>query len=202
MKRLSEKRRLLVGLVMLMSLAVYVYYLYLLQPLAGAVVRLSQQVREASKQVQQMEQLMAQATNIQQEYAGLQTSVAQLRDQLPSEDALPTVIEWISELASQTGVKILSIFPQRSAQPLEPNTQVSLGLYKAVAIEIDALSGFHQLGMFLSRVESGDQSIEVKQLRISQSERELRRHNVKLILLTYVTLTDATDAAQMAQIHR
>lgn len=193
MKRLSEKRRLLVGMGALAALALYAYVLYLLQPLARAVIHLSQQVREVSRQVQQIEQVVAQATNVQQEYSSLETRVAQLRDQLPSENELPTVIEWISELASQTGVKILSIFPQRAAQPLEPDAQLSPGLYKAVAIEIDALSGFHQLGMFLSRVESGDQSVEVKQLRVSHSERELRRHNVKLILLTYVTITDGTE---------
>ncbi len=191
MKRLSEKRRLLVGLVALASLVLYAYVLYLLQPLARGVIHLNQQVREVSRQVQQMEQSVAQATSVQQEYSSLETRVAQLREQLPSENELPTVIEWISELASQTGVKILSIFPQRFAQPLEPDTQVSPRLYKAVALEIDALSGFHQLGMFLSRVESGGQSVEVKQLRVSHSERELRRHNVELILLTYVTVPDA-----------
>ncbi|MBI4354348.1 MAG: type 4a pilus biogenesis protein PilO [Candidatus Omnitrophica bacterium] len=190
-KRTTEQQRLLIGVVAFTALALYVYVLYVLRPLMGSVVRLSREVHEVSRQVQQMEQVVAQATNVQHDYTELQDRVAQLRGRLPSEDQLPAVLEWLSAVASETGVRILSIFPQRSSQPFKPAMPASPELYKSVAIEIDALSGFHQLGMFLSRVESGDRAVEVKQLQISQSERELRRHKVKLILLTYVTLADA-----------
>lgn len=191
--RTAKKQHLLMGLVILTSLALYVYCLYVLQPIARRVIQLSRQVREVNGQVHALEQLVTQSTNLQKEYASLQSRVAQLRGQLPSEENLPEVIEWVSELASQTGVKILSIFPQRASPSVKVDAQASSELYRPVIIELDALAGFHQLGMFLGRVESGDRSLEVDQLMISQSERELRRHNVKLILQTYVTTTDDTE---------
>lgn len=188
MKRPTEPRRILMGLILVVALALYGSYLYCLQPFGRAVGMLSRQVREVSAQVQQLEQLVAQAPALQQEHAQLQAAVEQLRARLPSEDELASVIERLSGLANQTGVRILSIFPQRAEAP--PNTQSpSAPLpYRAVAIEVEALSGFHQLGMFLSQVESGDQPIEVKRLHISHSAQELRRHAVKLILLTYVAI--------------
>ena len=188
-KRMAEKQRLLVGLIIAMTLVVCVGYVYVLRPLARSVSTLNQQVREAAKQVQQLEQLVAQAPDLRQETIRLQADVEGLRRKLPSEDELPLVIERLSELASQTGVKILSIFPQRSVQPAASRaTSTASTLYKAVAIEIDALSGFHQFGMFLSRAESGEQPMEVTQLRMGRSDRELRRHTIKLVLLTYVTV--------------
>lgn len=188
MKRALEKQRILFGLIAVVVLALYVSYLYCLQPLGRAVARLTQQVREATVQVRQLEQLVAQAPVLRQEHTQLHAAVARLRDQLPSEDELPSVIERLSGLANQAGVRILSIFPQRAdTYPNTPNAAAPLPFY-AVTIEIEALSGFHQLGMFLSQVESGDQPIEVTQLRISHSERELRRHAVQLVLRTYVTI--------------
>ena len=191
MKRTSEKQRLLAGLISFVGLAAYVSYLYLLQPLGSEVAHLSQQVHDVAAQVRQLEQLIEQGHAIRREYGQLQAEVAQLRDRLPSEDELPSVIERLSGLASQTGVRILSISPQHSDQPpsaREASAPSAAAPYQAIAIEIDALSGFHQFGMFLSQVESGDQPVEVKQLRITQSTRELRRHTIRLLLLTYVTV--------------
>jgi Tfp pilus assembly protein PilO len=196
MKPTTEKRRLLIGLIFVVALLLYASYVYCLQPLGRAVGTLSRQVHEVTAQVRQLEQLVAQAPALQQEHAQLPAAVEQLREGLPSEDELPLVIERVSGLANQTGVRILSIFPQRSeSHENSPSASAPLAStpYHAVAIEIEALSGFHQLGMFLNHVESSDQPMEVKQLRISPSERELRRHAVTLTLLTYVTIPyDAT----------
>ena len=60
-----------------------------------------------------------------------------------------------------------------------------LELYKEIPIQIDALAGFHQMGMFLSRVESGAQPMQVRMLRISDNPSEPRRHVVKLQLVAY-----------------
>lgn len=191
MKRTTEKQRLLAALIVFTALAVYVSYLYLLQPLGSEAAHLSQQVHDVAAQVRQLEQLIDQGHAIRREYGQLQAEVEQLRDRLPSEDELPSVIERLSGLASQTGVRILSISPQRSdqhASAREASAPSATAPYKAIAIEIDALSGFHQFGMFLSQVESGDQPVEVKQLRIAQSARELRRHDIRLLLLAYVAV--------------
>ena len=111
---------------------------------------------------------------------------------MPSERELASVIQFISDLASQTSVKIQSVFPQRSSDeaaiPGRPVTTPSAEpLYQEIPIQIDAVAGFHQFASFLSRAEHGPHVLRVRSLRISGNPREPRRHTMKLVMVTYVT---------------
>ena len=57
-------------------------------------------------------------------------------------------------------------------------------------MQIDALSGFHQLGSFLGRVESGPQPMRLRSLRLSGNPKDFRRHNSKIILIVYFAAQD------------
>ena len=111
---------------------------------------------------------------------------------LPAEEELPVIIERLSDLASQSGVKIQLVMPQRPLQGgaggavPQPSAPSSPALYKEIPIEIDALAGFHQLGTFLSRIELGEQAMQLRSLRISQNAKTSRRHLVKMTLVAYV----------------
>lgn len=188
---LRQDQQLLVGVVVFAAAGLWGYGVYLMKPLAQAVSRVGQDARTASITLQHVEQTLAQEPQLRNEFRALSETTATLRASLPSEEELPSSIELLSDLANQTGVKIQTIFPQRSLdRSVAPNlapasTLGQAGLYKEIPIQIDALAGFHQLGSFLSRVESGSQSIQLSSLRISGNPKEPRRHHVRLVLLVY-----------------
>jgi Tfp pilus assembly protein PilO len=153
-------------------------------------------VRAAKDQLKGIELATQNETALKVQEEQLQETVAAFRKLLPPEEELPRVIELLSDMASQSQVKIQSIFPQRpvtqsqsksaSKEPIGPV------VYKDVIIQIDALTGFHQLGLFLSMIESAERPMQVNSLRITTDPKESRRHHVKLYVESYFAVTDAS----------
>ena len=191
----AASRWVLVGLAILATLILWVYYAYVVQPMAQGIGRLREELRRARIQASATEQAVARAPQLKREQEELTDEVAQLRNALPTERELASVIQFLSDLASQTSVKIQSVFPQRPADGTASNRRAGAPaepLYQEVPIQIDAVAGFHQFGSFLSRAEHGPHMLRVRSLRISGNPREPQRHALKLVMVTYLTPGAAT----------
>ena len=187
----QKKQILLLEAVFLAVLILWAYYAAALKPLFGSMSRLGQEIRTKSTQLRHIEQAAAQEPQLREEHTRLSSQTQAFQTSLPAEGGLPSTIERLSDLASQTGLKIRTIFPQRTLETLgsgtDPKAEAAKPpeLYKEIPIQIDALAGYHQLGSFLSRVESGPHPMKLKSLRISGDDKEPRRHNMKMILIAY-----------------
>lgn len=198
--RAAHERKVLLATVLLAAVVLWVYYAYILTPLLQNVSRLGQELRTVRSQLREVEQAIVQEPQLRQQYQRLADETAKWRAALPAEDELPAVIERLSEVAGQTGVKIQLITPQRplqgpSGSAGQPAGSQSPVLYKEIPIAIDALAGFHQLGTFLSRIESGEQPMQLRGLRISENSQALRRHLVKITLIAYVAPSTTKPSA-------
>ena len=194
-----QQQLILISLAVLLGLGAYITYGIL--PLFQWITGLRQEAETINQQLQRMQQTLLQEGRLRDELTKTEKTLEQLRSAFPSEDRLPSVIEVLSDVATQSGVKIQTISPEHPttpppAPPAPPAGGKSPGktkgpvvkpleLYKEIPIQIDALAGFHQIGMFLSRVESGAQPMQVRLLRISENPAEPRRHIVKLQLVAY-----------------
>ena len=205
----KRERAIMAGVVVLGAVILYVYFAALVAPLWRQWGQLGQEVKAAQVKWQQTQQVVAQEPQLRQEQQRLSGTIEELGRSLPSEEALPKVIELLSQAADQAGVRIQTIFPQRSFENAADNSGKGSGgskpvadnlksLYKEIPIQIDALSGFHQLGAFLNRVESDAQAMEVKSLRISSNPKEPRLHDVKLVLRVYFAGARAKRTASNA----
>ena len=184
-----EQRTLLAG-GGLALIVLWVYGAYILGPLMRESSSLGQQVQQARDRLATLEAATANEDALRKQHEQLTQTVASLRSLLPSEEELPSLIETLSDLASQTQVKIQTIFPQRPLQGTgAETTTLAPVVYKEIPIQIDALSGYHQLGAFLGLVESGGKPIRIASLRIAANPREAKRHNVKLLLRSYFATT-------------
>lgn len=193
MKPLSSVQRMLAGLAVAGLLGSYVYYAYMLTPLLKQASQLKQEIGDSRRQLQFVRQVIAQGPQLKREQAKLEDEVKRLRQMLPSVEAMPAVIERLSDLARQTGVKIQTILPERTAGsstaeapsvPAKPAAK-TVELYRSVPIQIDALAGFYQMENFLARLESDQQPMRLQSLRISENPKELRRHTIKLMITGY-----------------
>jgi len=184
----ARRRREVIGLIALAALGLWAYYAYAFTPLLRNAWRLGHEVRTRKTQLTHIEQAIAQQPQWQQESVQLDGDVGRLRAALPSADGVLPVIERLSDLANDSGIKIQTITPQRSIDALPPASgdaaPAQPALYKEVAIKIEALGGLHQLGRFLSRLESDPQPVQIRILRVA-SGREVRRHVIKLVLVGF-----------------
>jgi Tfp pilus assembly protein PilO len=178
------------GIALLAVLVLWAYYAYLLTPMFRRALQLGRDIQTKRTALQHLEQALAQEPRERQAHQQLTEEIHTFSTSLPSEERLPSVIELLSDVANQTGVKIKVIFPQRSADEEGSKKAVAKTpeLSKEIPIQIDALAGFHQLGSFLSRVEADPQPIQLRSLRINGNATEPRRHTVKIVLVAYFTV--------------
>ena len=199
MSRADRHRIVLIGL--LAILAVWVYYGYVVTPLFQAVAQVNQAVRVARDQLRESEHALTQEPQLHQQHRQMEQQVARLWDVILTEDELPVVMERLTALAGQTGVKLQLITPQRPlVSATETKTPSPAPLYTEIPIQLDALAGFHQLGTFLSRVEQDEQPSQLRSLRISENPKLLRRHVVKMTLVAYVMPSRKTAADRASTI--
>lgn len=181
----------------------YVYVTMILTPLWREGASLGQQVRSAKDHLADLRRAVESEAALREQHRRLQDTVVTLRGVLPSEDELPATIEFLSGLASQTQVKIQTIFPQRPLDPLGDlgtggKTAAEAMVYKEIPIQIDAQASFHQLGTFLALVESSERPMQVSTLRIAGNAKEPRWHNVNLSILAYFRVREGGASAEGA----
>ena len=170
----------------------WVYSAYLVGPMWQEVTKLGRDVKEARTELASLKQATANESGLREQHQQVQEVVSSLRGLLPAEEELPSVIEFLSDLARQTQVKIQTVFPQRPLGDLEmlkgrDATQKpdAPDVYKEIPVQIDAQGSFHQLGTFLSLVESSDKPMDVSSLRISSNPKDARWHTINMTILTY-----------------
>lgn len=173
----------------------YVYFLYIFSPLSREAANMGRQVRAAQEQLRTLEAATANETAIKEQYRQVDETVRSLRNTMPIEAELPSVMEVLSALASKTSVKIQTIFPQRptGANPVQQTKDAKKDeqtVYKEIPIQIEALAGYHELGTFLSLVETGDRPMQVASLRISSNPKDPRRHQINLVIRSYFSFAD------------
>ena len=180
----------------------WLYVAYLILPLQHEAGNLGQQVQTARQRLATLGAIVANEGSLRTQYTQWNEKVKSLRVFLPAQEELPAVIERLSALANQTQVKIETIFPQRSLGDQKKTnvnpgkgkpSQPSPSAYEEVLIQVEALAGYHQLGAFLSAVESGDKLVRVSSLRMVGNPREPKHHHIKLLLRAYFATGVLTD---------
>lgn len=197
----DQKTILLVG--MLSIFILYVYAQFVLFPLSRQAKEVGGQVRQVREQLRVIEMVLTNEEQVRHQHDELERTVTSLRDLLPPEEELSAVIERLSDLASQTQVKIQTIFPQREAAEDQLTAALKQAngkppVYKMIPIQIDALTGFHELGAFLSLVETGTSPMEIASLRVSSNTNQIRRHQVKLVLNVFFATADPSKPRSAA----
>lgn len=187
----------------------WIYVAYLLLPLARQAAGVGKQVQQARQRLKSLQSVVANEDNLKMQYHQMDEVVSSLRKALPAEEELPSVIDFLSGLAAKTDVKIQTIFPQRAttatqlpsvAAGREAAKAAEPAVYVAIPIQIDALAGFHELGTFLSLVETGEKPTQVISLRLSANPKEPRRHQVNLLIRSYFAVT-MDEAGKHASAH-
>ena len=199
-----REQRTLAVVLCLAAVLVWVYSAYIVGPLWKEFQRLNQQVQNAQDELKGLEMATANEAALRTQHEQVHQTVMALRGMLPSADELPAVIEQLSSLAGPAQIRIQTILPQHDSDDTNPGSRTEVlskstqtVVYDKTGVAIDALAGYHQLGTYLSLVESLDKPVELSQLRITADEKEPRRHHVKMLIRAYFAASDTptTDAA-------
>ena len=185
-----EQRTLLI--VLPLTVVVGWAYWMLVSYLAREAARLDLSLKTQQSQLAILERVTNQEETLRKRRGELEDAIKAYRTVLPNEEELPNVMQFLSDTASQTNVTIQAIFPQKGTEDKDKGKDdkdkkeaAPVG-YKQVPIQIDAVAGYHQLGTFLSHVESSPHPVQVISLKVSENPKDPKRHLVRLVIQTYV----------------
>jgi len=122
------------------------------------------------------------------EIVNLEEKIAQKKLLIIDEMDVSALIENISNLADKSGVKITQIKPVIHSEP--KFVQARDSRFGEIEFQLIAKSDFHQLGNFISKLESAKSFLKLSALEISTDNRNYFVQNIGLSLKSFVNLKD------------
>ncbi|MDO8525560.1 MAG: type 4a pilus biogenesis protein PilO [Candidatus Omnitrophota bacterium] len=162
----------------------YLYVNFIILPQARGVARAYDKVRKIRAEVKISERDISGIDSLKKQMEKYQSKIESYERMLPIEQEVPKLLEELSVMAKSSNVKIIGITPVQPKQETDAQAQI----YQEIPILINAGSGYHELGKFLSRLESADRFMRVVDINIKGNSMALKRHDVELLVLTYVLL--------------
>lgn len=172
----SERQMLIVfGILIVVALD----YLLLVQPIVGVFTKNSPQLANLRAEIGARQDDRNNRRLIETKTTEALAELELKRKRFIAADELPAFLESLSKLASDSGLKILMLTP--SAVAAEEGQHP----YVRTPLRIDAQAGTHELGKFLSRLETHEIFFKVTGIRISDNPNDTRRHSVELTIDVY-----------------
>ncbi len=137
--------------------------------------------------------VQADKQRVHQMRQGLESSRTQLKAmnvKIRSVGEVPSILDDISRLANEVGVKIDQLVPRKETQ--ETLITSPEGNFYALPIDIQAHGGYHAWGRFLNRMEGANLYFSLSDLRIVGDVKD--RNNQLITATLKVILTDKAAA--------
>lgn len=124
-----------------------------------------------------------------EETADLDEKIDNLKLLITDERDISVLIENISNSADSTGVKIIQVKPATDVSNLR-TVETKDGKFGEIEIQIMGKSDFHQLGNFVSKIESVKGFFKISSLEIEGDSKDYFTQNILLSLRTVVNLEE------------
>ncbi len=181
-KKNRTQSMIFVGLVALLVLLVY--FNLLLKPqvlrVADAVIkasRMSSDLRTAKSNIDKI-------GKFKKDIEAYRQKVDRYEKMLPAEQEIPGLLESLSAMAKSANIKIVGITPMFTGERDRQKSQI----YREIPILVSAKSGYHELGRFLGNLENSDRFMKVADIQIKSNRTTPKKHDVELLILTYILL--------------
>lgn len=176
----KNKKRVIILIALAALFMVIVYFNFVLKPhITGCVST----VIKMNKLHSDLKHAEADIRNIGKYKSNLDAyreKVERYEKMLPAEQEVPNLLGSLSGMAKSSSVKIVGITPAVTKQAQKGQ------IYQEIPILISAKSGYHELGRFLDNLENSDRFMKVADIAIKSNPATPRKHDVELLILTYV----------------
>ncbi|MDD4202036.1 MAG: type 4a pilus biogenesis protein PilO [Candidatus Omnitrophica bacterium] len=163
------------------------FFLLIFSPFVQSV-HLFNETCVMKKEIETLESDIERLNVLNSRIESMKETVELYEEKLPSEYEIPLFLEELSGKAKDTYVKITGISPITIVQKVSEKEKKEGRSYEKIPIQINAESGYHQLGLFLNKMETGDRFVDISSIMIYNSERTPKIENIELTLNAYVLL--------------
>lgn len=180
----DKKTQILVLYVLLSLLACVVYVSFILSPQVGRVFSAIGQASKIGADLKDAQSNIYDIPKLKTDIAAYEEKVDRYEKMLPTEQEMPSLLENLSAMAKDANVKIVGIMPVTTKEDKAKKASV----YQEKPILINAKSGYHELGKFLSSMESADRFMKVSDMQVKHNQQSPKKHDVELIVVTYTLM--------------
>lgn len=186
MKLPKGKREIIILSILIGVIILVGYFYFFLKPRMRALGQLLPKVASLRQDVELARSDIANIDNFKTEISSLRNELGRYEASLPGKKDIAPILDHLSKIASQTGVKIVGIGELKEVKGKVPELKGVQQTYSEVLIGIDLKSGYHQLGSFINKVESSARLMKLRDIEIKADPRNPGEHKVKLILSAFV----------------
>ena len=168
-----------------LALVFLLNHFLLLGPLLGSLNKMGAQISELNQNLQSVKSDMARIDQNRVQLEKIRSQINEVKIKIRSRQEVPLILEDISRIANQYGVKIDQLMPMKDQKELLAKQQDVE--YYALPILIQARSSYHDLGYFLAQLETDKIFYTVGNLSITASPKDTTRHMVQLTVKAVIS---------------
>lgn len=192
LKKIPPYARVIIALIPVVIFAV-LFVIFIYQPknkeilsLQGAVAKLDKEISSGEVKIRKLDQLIAENTL-------LKAKLEALKEKLPAEKEVTELLKQISDLGLKSGLEILLWKPGA-------RRSVSSGLYAEIPVQVEVVTGYHNLGDFYSQISRLARIVNITGLKISakskgKSEESKGLNTATFTAVAFVATTSEEQAA-------
>ena len=139
-----------------------IFYFLLTSPSQVEAAKIKDELVKARQEVQKKQGLERRLPEFEKEIAAKDYELALLRRQLPEQREIPELIDQVSNLGTQSGLRFLTFKPQR---------EVEKDFYAEVPVELKIRGKFHNLVSFFDRISRLPRIVTISNLNIVESKK-------------------------------
>ncbi len=164
-----------------------IYFNFLLKPQFSSFLVANRDYSAIKSRVRSANALIANESRIRIQYENLKNESQAIEKRLPSQDEISIILQDFSKIAESAGVKILRIKPLEVLDEASQSAHGAGQFFSEYPILIEARAGYHQCGLFVNKLENMERFIRIDAIDIKGRQTDLRHHDIRLRVNTYVT---------------
>ena len=163
-------------------------YVLFLKPTMASLAKSTPKLKQMQRKLAVDQNAVACIPRYKAQIEEMRGKLSRYKKKLSTKREISSLLKRLSEIAKDSGVKILSVKPYPAVAGAQQNMVSSA--YQKYPISIEAVCGYHQLGVFLNELESADTFMRVSDIKITADSKDFTQHRVYILINTYI-LTEA-----------
>lgn len=170
-------------------IAAILYSGFIIIPKVGELSKTASVSGDLTEKINVVEAKAKRIDDISAKLDGLKKEDSHYAKGLPAEKEIPGLLESLSVMAKRSGIDIQSLTPY-DVLPIDGKNPQDVH-YREMPLLLDAKGGFHQIGEFISNLQDANRYITVVDLRIQYDQKNPKKHNVRMMMKTYIAVENA-----------
>ena len=165
-----HQKMILVGLLIVVLLAAFVWFIYI--PKNAEIKTLEQQIAQINNEIAVNQAKARRLEELKRENEELAKQLALLKEQLPPESEVATLLKQVSDMGIKTGLDF-KLWKPSDRRP------GSSGLYTEIPVEVEVAGGYHSVAAFFDRIGKLPRIVNVSGLKMGGGKVDKDRLMIK-----------------------